>query len=110
MADFTLKAHDRRPSIMATLSEPSGAVDLTLATKVDFIMRPSSGGVVKINAAAEVVDAPGGVVQYNWAAGDTDAPGPYQAEWQVTWNIGVTQTFPTATYHTIDILADLDGE
>lgn len=103
-ADFTIKAFDRLPSIQATLS-----ADLTTATSVDFIMRPASGGTVKVNDAAVVVDAAAGVVRYDWLLEDTDTPGSYQAEWEVHWPSSKTQTFPTTSYHTIDVLADLDG-
>ena len=104
MADFVLKAYDRLPSIQATLS-----ADLTTAVSVDFIMRPAAGGTVKVNADAVIVDAAEGVVRYDWEAADTDTAGSYKAEWEVHWPSSKTQTFPTATYHTIDILADLDG-
>lgn len=104
MPDFAIKANDRLPSIQATLS-----ADLTTAVSVDFIMRPVSGGTVKVNAAAVVVDAGAGIVRYDWLATDTDTPGSYNAEWEVHWPSSKTQTFPTATWHTIDILADLDG-
>ena len=109
MADFTLKAHDRLPAIQATLLTDGAPVDLTTATGVKFIMKSSVGSVIKVNSAATVVTAPSGVVRYDWLAVDTDTPGSYQAEWQVTWANGKPQTFPTTTYHTIDILADLDG-
>jgi hypothetical protein len=110
VADYTIKAHDRRPSIQAILSSGDGPVDLTSADSVDFIMRLTGGGAIKVNDAAVVVVPTSGVVRYDWAAGDTDAPGQYQAEWEVTWEPGITQTFPTLTYHTVDVLADLDGE
>lgn len=109
MADYTIKSFDRRPVLRARLTTAGGPVNLFDAESVDFIMRAANGGAVKVNARAEIVDASYGIVEYAWAAGDTDVPGKYQGEWEVTWEEGVTQTFPTLTYHSIDILADLDG-
>jgi hypothetical protein len=104
-ADFTIKANDRLPSIQATLS-----ADLTTATSVNFIMKSTGpGGAIKVNAVATIVTPASGVVRYDWIAADTATPGSYQAEWQVTWTGGKKQTFPTLTYHSIDVLADLDG-
>jgi hypothetical protein len=104
MADFSIKSFDRLPSIKATLN-----ANLTTATGVTFIMRPKAGGLVKVNSAAVIETAASGVVRYDWATGDTDTPGEYQAEWEVIWPGPKTQTFPTETYHTIAVLADLDG-
>lgn len=110
MADFTIKSHDRLPSIQATLGSGGAAVDLTTATAVTFIMRAINGGTVKVDAAASIVSAASGVVRYDWAAVDTNTPGQYQAEWEVVWSGNRKQTFPTTSYHTVDVLADLDGE
>lgn len=112
MADYTIKAHDRLPSIAATLSASGAPLNLTGAT-VKFIMRakPAGNGATpsaKVNAAAVVVDAANGLVRYDWLAVDTDTPGSFQAEWQITWSDGKKQTVPTLTYHTVDVLADLD--
>jgi hypothetical protein len=103
-ADFQIKSFDRLPSIQATLN-----ADLTTAVDVKFIMRPSNGGTVKVNAAATIVNPSGGVVRYDWLTADTDTPGQFQAEWEVHWPGPKTQTFPTATYHSIEVVADLDG-
>lgn len=104
-ADFTIKAFDRLPAIRATLN-----ADLTTAVSVDFIMRPIAGGTPKVNAAAVVISSGAtSVVEYQWIAADTNLAGSYQAEWEVHWPSSKTQTFPTLTYHTIDVLADLDG-
>ena len=108
-SDFTLKAHDRLPSIQATLTSAGAPVDLTGATGVTFIMKAAQGNTVKVNAAAVVVTPASGVVRYDWLAIDTDTPGSYMAEWQVTWSGGKRQTFPTLTFHTVDILQDLDN-
>jgi hypothetical protein len=109
MADWVMKSHDRLPSIQATLSSAGAPVNLGTATEVRFIMRPAVGGVAKVNAASVIVDAAAGVVRYDWLAADTDTPGSYMAEWQVTWASGKRQTFPTLTFHTVDILQDLDN-
>lgn len=112
-ADFTLKAHDRLPSIQATFTTgPATApvpVDLTSATGVKFIMKAVVGGAITVNSPAVIVTPASGVVRYDWAAADTALPGDYTAEWQVTWAGGKQQTFPTLTYHTVTVLADLDG-
>lgn len=102
-ADFQLKAHDLLPSIQATLS-----ADLTTATSVSFILKPVAG-TTATKTPAVIVTPAAGVVRYDWVAGDTATPGDYLAEWEVLWPGGKKQTFPTLTYHSITILADLDG-
>lgn len=110
MADFSIKANDRLPSIQATLSSGGTPVNLTTATSVEFIMKTAPpGNTIKVNAVASIVTAASGVVRYDWAAVDTATPGSYIAEWEVTWTGGKKQTFPTLTFHSIDVLADLDG-
>ena len=108
MADWSMKAHDRLPSIQATLTSGGTPVDLTGAT-VNFIMVPTKGTTPMVDAAAVIVNATSGVVRYDWQTGDTATPGTYQAEWQITFSDGRKQTAPTLTYHSISILADLDN-
>lgn len=124
-ADFEMQRHDRLPSIQATLN-----ADLTGASSVNFILRKASSDYVpdftagtKVNAAAEIVSsAPwvpdpsnpaggtgGSQVRYDWAVGDSDTAGYWVGQWQVIWSAGSKpQSFPTKTYHTILIRADLD--
>lgn len=110
MADFSIKAHDRLPAIEATLTSGDSRVDLTTATSVKFIMKLVGSGTVKVNATATIEDPPTlGQVRYDWLSVDTDTPGSYQAEWEITWTGGKKQTVPTISYHTVDVLADLDN-
>lgn len=110
MADFSIKAHDRLPSISARLTTNGVKVNLSTATSVKFIMRLKGSTTVKVNATGTIADPVNGVVRYDWLAVDTDTPGSYEAEWQVIWSDGdKPQTFPTLTYHTVDVLADLDN-
>lgn len=109
-ADFSIKAHDVYPSIEATLSVGGVALDLTNAVSVKFIMKADVGGTVVVNAAA-VFNSPrtSGMLHYDWISADTATVGLYKGEWEITWPGPRKQTVPTATYHTIEILADLDG-
>lgn len=110
MADFSLKAHDRLPSIAAQFVDASAApVDLTNAIAVTFIMSTADKKDVRTNSSATVVDAPTGKVRYDWQTVDTATPGDYLAEWQVTWLGGLKQTFPSESYNTVSIIADLDN-
>ena len=109
MPDLTIKAHDRLPSIAATLVDAAGApVDITGST-VTFIMATATSGTIKVNAAAVIVSGTGGQVRYDWLAADTSTPGSYNAEWQVTFGSGKKQTFPSDGYNTVTVFADLDG-
>jgi hypothetical protein len=109
VADFTLKQHDTRPKIQVALAIGGAEADLTTATSVTFIMAPAAGGAATVDAAATILDAATGSVSYDWAAGDTDDVGSFDAEFEVVWSDGTKQTFPTATYISIEIVADLDG-
>ena len=114
MADFMIKRGDTLPTIRAVLTQKDdegndGPIDLSTALGVDFIMKPKDSGTVKINAAAVIVTPSMGLVRYDWAVADTATTGSLQAEWEITWPGPKKQTVPTASYHTIDILADLDN-
>jgi hypothetical protein len=119
MADFTIKAFDTLPVIEATLGYATPAVQADLddladalanpATVVSFIMRKTADPTPKVNAVAEVVDAAARRVRYVWTNTDTSVVGSFQAEWEVVFPDGGVRTFPTGSYHSIDVLADLDG-
>jgi hypothetical protein len=113
VADFEIKAHDRLPSFRVQLmtdEDQPQIVDLTNAQSAKFIMTRTVGGAIVISAAA-VIETPAtlGILRYDWLAVDTAVPGEFLGEWEVTWVGGKKQTFPTGTYHSIAVLADLDG-
>lgn len=118
--DFSIKANDRRPVFRAQLGyrRADGTfvpVDLTDALDVYFIMRLDSPGTLApaVNSRATVEDPQAGIVVYNWAIGDTSLPGNYRGEWEVHWPDDpdvITETFPTKSYHAIEVIGDLDSE
>jgi hypothetical protein len=106
--DFSLKQHDRKPSIAATLTLDGVAVNLTGAS-VKFIMATAPGATPKVSATAVIVNAATGQVRYDWLSANTDTVGIFDAEWEVTYSDTTKQTFPTLTYLTVNIIADLDN-
>jgi hypothetical protein len=103
MSTVYMKQGDRLPALQMQLLDAAGApLDLTGAS-VTFRMRPSSGGALKVNAAATVVDATTGTVRYSWAAGDTDTVGGFVAEWACSYS-GAVQTAPTVGYVTVQVV------
>lgn len=104
---FYLKRGDRRPVIQATLKDSVGAIDLTTAVGVAFQMS-HPGGAVKVNAAATIVTAASGIVRYSWGATDTDTAGVFDAEWEIDWGAGLTQTVPSDGFDRVVISDDLD--
>lgn len=107
MADFTIKAGDTRPSLAATLEDGDGtAVSLAGAT-VRFHMRPLAGGLVVVDAAAEVVSAAAGTVRYDWIADDTAVPGTYLGEFEADFGAGQLQSFPSDGHLVIEVVEQL---
>lgn len=104
---FIIKRNDRYPRIRRRLLTGNVPVDLTLALSVQFIMRAKADNTVKINAAADIIDAVTGEVEYDWqGADDTDTAGDYEAEFEVKWGDG-TQTFPSDEYIAITVKEDI---
>lgn len=109
MADLVIKEGDTAPALRATFVHQNGMpVNLAGATVTVTIRSQASGPVLVAAAPAAIVGLPAdGTVEYEWQTGDTDTPGLYNAEWEVTWASGDTQTFPSDGYTVIEISADL---
>lgn len=109
MADFTMKAHDLLPTLSATLGYADGSTPDLVGATVRFIMRKQGAAGPKVNAPATIVDPATGSVRYDWTAPDVDTVGEYLAEFEVHRSGDAKpQTFPTASYFSISILADLN--
>lgn len=111
MADFKIKSHDTLPALRVQLQNErdQSLVDLTNATAAKFLMTRTVGGAIVVSAAAVIENAVQGIVRYDWIAADTATPGSFLGEFEITWTGGKKQTFPTGSYITIDVLADLDN-
>lgn len=108
---LNIKQNDTWPPVQATLNQTidgvESPIDLTGAT-VKFMMRPTSGGTAKVNAAAVLVaPATSGVVRYDWIAGDTDTVDDYEYEWQITFGDGRVATVPTVGYESLSVIDDI---
>lgn len=105
-----MRQNDRRPYLLATLSDANGAVNLTGET-VRFVMR-SSDGTVKIDqsstgSALSVIDSTGGRVRYKWQAGDLDTPAVFLAEFQLMNASTEAETFPNKGHITVLVTHEL---
>lgn len=107
MADFSLKQHDTWPPLNATLSDANGPIDLTGATSVTLIMKPTGGGST-ITGTCTIVSAVAGTIRYTWITGNTAVAGTYNLEFEILWSDGKIGTVPNEGYKTVEILADLN--
>lgn len=101
MADpFEIGQNDRRPLFVVVLKDDFGepgesVVNLTTAGSAFFNMRAVADQSVKISrGSAAISNAAGGEVTYTWGAADTNTAGDFQAEVEIVWGDGKSETFP----------------
>jgi len=100
---FYVKAGDLSPAIRTSLVNGSGEiVNLTDAT-ARFHMRELKTKTTVIDTSAHIVDDRLGLVQYNWKTDETSTPGIYQAEFEISYPDGSTETFPSDGYIDVEI-------
>ena len=104
-----VKQNDTRPPAYAALRRGTTPVVLTTATSVTFKMTRLGRVDKKVDAAATILNADTGEVEYRWFSSDTDESGQYAAEWEILWNDGTVETFPTIDFDYVLITDDLDG-
>ena len=109
MSTAIWKQNDLEPPAQAPLLNADGSpIDLTTATSVKFLMRPTgTSGSPKVTHAVTITDAANGIVKYAWVSGDTDTVGTFDQEWEITWPTSRPQTVPNHGYNTVVIEDDL---
>jgi hypothetical protein len=106
MYDVIIKRGDTHNCIKAVLKGANGSVvDLT-GCEVKFHMAPLNRPAV-ISRAAHIENAATGEIWLVWAPGETDTAGVYRAEFEVVYQDGRRETFPSNGYISIQILDDL---
>lgn len=102
---FTLKQGDTSPPFSGQCVDQLGQPIATLGATVQFRMRPRVAGLRAPIVAAAVWDDPlTALATYQWVAGDTDVPGLYDAEFNVIYANGTSETFPNGEYVPVEIL------
>lgn len=107
-SDRTMKKGDTWPPLRSGLTETNllgsvVAMDLTAASRVEFVMRQ---GATVFAATMAISSALGGRVQYQWANGDTDIIGDWACEFEVYWSSGFMETVPNTGTRTLSIEED----
>jgi hypothetical protein len=103
---LTLWKDNLLPVLTGAIAVDGNPFNLSSST-VKLQMRPEGSAVLKIDAAATVVNAGAGTVSYAWVTADTDTVGNFVGWWRVTtagsfqdtpeFNLTITEHAPTST-------------
>lgn len=107
----TYKRNDTGPPITITCLDGTNPKDLTSATSAKFLMGTiNASGVSTAKVTGSMTfdaDRTTGKVTYTWGATDLDTPGDYKVEVEVTFSNGEKQTYPSDSYLTVSVIADV---
>ena len=102
---FELKKSNTSPDIKFRLEDGNGnPVPLPSGTQVQF--RMDQRGQSVIDAQGEVLDGSDGIVKYEWQDTST-LNGTFNAEWEITFPDGETETFPNDDFIRVLVIDDL---
>lgn len=108
---FRITQGDTSPAILSSLTDDGEPVDLSSADTVRFIMEDKYEQIVvdadNNTGNVSIVDAAAGEVEYGFSAADTETVGTYKAEWEVTYDTGAVETFPTGGKITIEVFEEI---
>lgn len=99
-ADFTFKQGDAGPVVQDTLTFSDGTPAPLIGASIVAVMRSlTSNQPVKITGLVTILNANAGTIQWSPTTADTsNPPGAYMLTWEVTYQTGQLQTFPTQGY------------
>jgi hypothetical protein len=109
LADLTLKRFDTWPPLTVTLSDASGAINLTTASAVHMEMQNVAKSTTMASLGCPIASALGGVVTHTWVSSETAMVDTWSAEWEILWANGGVQTVPNDGVKSIAIVADIEG-
>ena len=107
LPNFSVKIGNTGPGLQTVLENFQGDPVNLLNSRVTFHMREIRSKAVVVSKPATVISEPDGSVVYNWQVGDTATEGLYQAEFEVLYPDGTTETFPSDKYIDIEIRGDV---
>lgn len=108
MHDFKIKQGDTRPSLKAQLlDENRQPRDLQSVDTVKFHMKDVDTQELVVEDNGTVLNAEEGRVVYEWSDGDTETLGRHEAEFEITYSGGETETFPNSDNIEVYITEDL---
>lgn len=107
---FKITQNDTSPSLATTLLAEGEPIDLSDATAVRFLMEDRYERLViddDLSGSVRFLDASNGEVEYTFSASDTQTVGSYHAEFEVTYNNGSIETFPSNGKIDIEIVEEI---
>ena len=109
MATLTYTAGDSEPSFECTIFDRNGlALNMTLATSVEFRARLTTGSTL-VTRAGTFVNPGAGIVKFTWATTDLATIGIYNLQIRVTWSPGRWSTHPNHTYDALVLVREVQA-
>lgn len=108
---FKIVQNDTAPPISSRLADSGEVVDLSSVSNVKFHMEDKFSRVViedDLTGRVNIVNADLGEVEYAFAARDTANVGSYKGEWQVLYQDGKIETFPSEGKVEIEVVEEIE--
>lgn len=110
MTQFRITQNDTAPPIQSKLTDEGVPIDLSNASNITFNMVDKFSRKVisdDLTGRVNILDEGSGQVEYTWKDGDTSDVGTYDVEWQVLYDDGKVETFPTGFELTVEVVEEV---